>query len=222
MGTEGDRGPGSSGRTITVTATGEAASRPDALSLSFGVSANARTATEALARASTSTTALLIVLEQAGIADADVQTANLGVTPIHDYEHQTPGRPPQLTGYQAVNRLAVLVRGLDRVGPLIDAAAAAVGDGFEMYDAGFSVLDEVDQQAIARRDALAKAWDRARQLAAGAGGELGDVLAIAEGPWDGGRFGPVINARLLSTAPMPIQPGTETIRVTLTVTYELR
>lgn len=221
MGNQGDRNhDGGHTRTVTVTATGEAVSRPDALTLSFGVWAVARTATEALARTSTATTALLIELEQAGIADADVQTSNLEVSPLFDHEHQTAGNPPRLAGYRAVNRLAVLVRGLERVGPLVDAAAAAAGDGFELYEAGFSVLDEADRESVARRDALARARDRARQLAMGLGAELGPVLQVVEGPGD--TADPGLRRAGKFALGVPIAPGLASIQVTVTVTYELR
>ena len=206
-------------RTITVTAVGQAKGQPDALTLSLGVFATAGTATDALATVSTKTRSLLDAVGQAGIADDDVQTAGLGVNPAYDYTSQTPDRPPRATGYMATNQVTVIVRGLDKVGSLIDAAASAVGDGFQMYGGGLSFQDATSQRAAARADALNKARLQAEQLATGIGGRLGTILAVTEGTSPPGAH-PALYAASAASA-MPIQPGTQTVDIVVTVTFEL-
>jgi uncharacterized protein YggE len=108
---------------------------------------------------------------------------------------------------------------LDRAGPLVDAAVGAgatsvYGPSLERSDA-----DELRGEALA--DAVADARTKAEALARAAGGSLGDVLSVTEG---GGSAPPIpyYGREALATADMKIEPGTQEIQASVTVTFELR
>ena len=216
-------GPLSPLRTVTVSVAGVAKGRPDAMTVSMGVVAMAPTAADALSFVSGKTDALLTTLRQASIADDDIQTSSLGVSPTYDYTQIGPNSVPKLTGYAASNQVTVVIRGVERAGGLIDAAATAVGEGFQMYGGAFSLQDARDKQAEARVDALAKARTHAEQLASASGLRVGPIVAISEGAggYPNVYYPAGAAAKAAAASAVPIVPGTQTETVVLTVTFEL-
>ena len=57
-------------------------------------------------------------LRRAGIEERDIQTSGLNLSPQYDY---VQNEPPRLRGYQAINRVTVEIRDLERVGSTADA-----------------------------------------------------------------------------------------------------
>src|SRR5207253_878860 len=80
-----------------------------------------------------------------GVPAAQVQTAELNLSPV--YAQGRPGgeSEPRITGYQASNVVTVRLDKLDRVGPVIDAGLAAGANRLE--GVGFGLRD--DRQARA-------------------------------------------------------------------------
>ena len=66
-------------------------------------------------------TGLLDVLRGRGVADRDLRTSGLSISPTFD----TDGR---ITGYEVTNQVAATLRDVAGAGALIDAAAQAAGD----------------------------------------------------------------------------------------------
>ena len=202
---------------------GVAKGRPNAMTVSMGVVTFAPTAASALAAASSKTEALLTTLRQAPVTDDDIQTSSLGVSPTYDYTQTRPSSVPRLKGYTAANQVSVVIRGVERAGGLIDAAATAVGEGFQMYGGAFSLQDTRDKQAEARTDALARARAHAEQLASASGLRVGPIVAISEGAggYPSAYYPAGAAVRDSAASAVPIVPGTQTETVVLTVTFEL-
>ncbi|MBP1706234.1 MAG: hypothetical protein H6Q36_1973, partial [Chloroflexi bacterium] len=57
---------------------------------------------------------VIAALKAAGIAEKDIQTANLSLQPVYDYSNS--GAAPRLVGYRLTNTVAATVRDLDKVG----------------------------------------------------------------------------------------------------------
>ena len=75
--------------------------------------------------------AVVTALKAMGIAEDDIQTTSLTLTPVYDYDTS----PARLVGYQASNQVTVTVRDITQTGPVIDAAtAAADGSNGAQYD----------------------------------------------------------------------------------------
>jgi uncharacterized protein YggE len=202
--------------TITARGTGEVIGVPDVLHLNLSVETRATTATEALADDSRRTQAVLDRLEAAGVAKRDLQTTGLSLSPVYDDEGQ------RITAYQASNAVAVTLRDLDRAGEVIDAAATVAGDAARLYGLQFAIDDTSELYAQARMDAVRRAATQARQLARASGVELGAIRSIREEPagrqplptYDTGASGA---ARLA----VPLEPGTQELRLQVTVVYEI-
>src|SRR5439155_26761034 len=128
-------------RTINVSGEGRASSAPDIAMLNLGVGARGATVREALAGANQAMGRLVASLRADGIADRDIQTTSFSVSPIFGQSRGPEGGPAPIVGYQANQFVRAKVRALDTVGPVIDDAAAATGDAFQIQGLQFGIDD---------------------------------------------------------------------------------
>ena len=201
-------------RTITVTGHGSASGTPDVAELSVGVSSRAKSASDALGAMSDRANKLMGVITDAGVAAKDVQTVGLSLQPTTD-------NTGQVTGYEASTTVVADIRDISEVGPSIDAAAKQVGDDVRLDGVSFSIADTGALMGAARADAVKRARAQADDLAKAAGVELGDVQTISEGVAE--TPVPLAAGAAKSTADsVPVQPGTESVSVDVTVVFAVR
>ncbi|HVH23015.1 MAG TPA: SIMPL domain-containing protein [Pseudonocardia sp.] len=199
---------------ITARGVGSVSSRPDTLTIGIGVQTRGRVAQEALDANSRLATSTIDALRGAGVAEADLRTSQLTVSPTQD---PNTGR---ITGYEVSNLLTATLRDVDRAGSVIDAAGAAAGDAVRVQQLEFSVADDSTPRAQARADAVRKAAEQARQLAEAAGVTLGPVRSITELAPDPPT--PYERDSRAAQAAVPILPGTQELRVAVEMVYEIR
>lgn len=200
--------PASIARTVTVTGAAKASARPDRASLSLGVQARGATAGEAMERAAHRATGVIGALRDSGVGDDDLRTT--GINLWHDQHERN---------YVATHQLTVTVPASD-VGARIDTAAVAGGDEFSLNGVSFSVADPSALIAPLRQEALADARSRAGELAAAERATVGLALSITEG---GGGHVPLLTARAeMRAMSTPVEVGSDSLQLQVTVTYELR
>jgi hypothetical protein len=213
-----DDGPGRDPRTITVYASGLVRGVPDVMELTLGVDTRARSAAEALGRNSELARKVIDVLREAGVAEPDVQTSDLSVAPVYDDDGA------EVIAYAVSNLVSAKIRDLDRVGTVVDAAAEVAGDEIVVNGLYFSFDDNTELVARARKDAVERARAQAEQLAKAAGVELGSLLSLTE---DSAPVGRAIEAdesthAAAPDAAPPVNPGSQTLSVQVTLVYEIR
>jgi uncharacterized protein YggE len=202
-------------RTITVSATGLVRGTPDVLDLTVGVETRDRSAAEALKRNSQLANKLIDVLRDSGVDKQDIQTSNLSVSPNYDDDGD-------ITGYGVSNLVDARLRDFDKAGDLVDAATEIAGDEVIIHGVFFSFDDNTELVAKARSEAVKRARTQAEQLAEAADVDLGDLLSLTE---DTENPGPVLEARAAGAegdAAAPIEPGSETLSVQVTLVYEIK
>lgn len=205
-------------RTITVIGSGQATGEPDVARADLGVRAVRPTVGEALERANQAAAEIIAVCRSMGVAPADVQTHRLMIQPQYDHRN---GRNA-VTGYEASNMVTVTCRDLGRLGELLAATVAAAGDDAVINGLQFSVDDPTVLRAAARDAAWADAKSRATQLAGLADATLGQALTIDEVPGGGAvPRGRAVRLEAAFASDVPIESGSESIAVTLTVTFSL-
>ncbi|HEU4841672.1 MAG TPA: SIMPL domain-containing protein [Ilumatobacteraceae bacterium] len=195
-------------RTVTVTGTASATARPDRAVLSLGVQSRRPSAASALQVVDERAATLVSALRDAGARDEDLRTTGLNL-----WFDQSARE------YVASYSITVAVPA-DDAGRFLDAAAEVAGDELTMNGISFSVADPATVVAPLRELAVGDARAKAEVLAAAAGAGLGPVVTIVEG--GGGGAVPVFKggaARLAMAA--PIEGGSETLSLQVTVTYEL-
>lgn len=202
---------------ISVSGTGRVVVSPDIADLRLGVMVTKPTVKAARAAAAASMQAVLDALRKIGIVEQDLQTTTLSLQP--NYAYGNGSNPPKLTGYTLSNGIAVTIRDLDKVGAAIDDALAAGATTLDGVTFRVEDLAKAEQQA--REQALAQAKSRADTLALGANVRIVGVASISEtsSPLPYPIFyGERADAATLDTA-TPVQPGTNEVMVTVSVSY---
>ncbi|MFC9704518.1 SIMPL domain-containing protein [Streptomyces sp. NPDC056943] len=203
--------------TVSVTGTGRAAAAPDLAILSVGVEATRKTAKEAMAAQSAAAEALLTVLRKQGIADRDIRTDSLSLSPV--YTQNAEGES-KVTGYQAGQSFSVKVRDLDRTGQVIGAVNEATGDAGRINGVVFDVADPSALRVKAREAAFQDAYDKAAQHARLSGHRLGRLVSLSEG--DSVRPGHGALPSMPADEPgVPLAPGEIEEQVTVSAVFEL-
>jgi uncharacterized protein len=195
---------------ITVTGTAEVRSTPNRADLSFSVHAEGSTAAEALAAGSAELRRLIDALKGAGVDQKQLKTEYLGVNPRYD-DGKTPSN-----GYTADASLSVMGQSLERASRLIDLGVSAGADS--VSGPSLSVADRDAQYRRALERAFDDARAKAEALAAAAGVSLGEVTAVVEGAQ---YSGPVLEMAMRAEAKTPIEPGSEEISASVTVTFAI-
>lgn len=205
------------GTRLDISATGEVMRVPDVARISAGVVTSAPTASAAIEQNARQIASVRQALKRAGIADRDIQTSSINLFP--DYRQDDRGGVPQLLGYRASNDLSVRFRDIANTGKILDALVAQGanqinGPAFTV-DKPEAALDE------ARAAALATARTRAELYARAVGKRVGRILSISE---TGGHAQPYAGAmvrQMAADASSKIDPGEQSLSVTLAVSFEL-
>jgi hypothetical protein len=202
-------------RVIEVTGQGSVSARPDIARVRLGVQTEGETAVNALDANNVRMQDVISATLEAGVAEEDVQTSGLSLQPVYE---QTDDNQRQLTGYRANNDIEITVRDLDGLGNILDAAVSAGSNTIQSIR--FEISDPRTLQEQAREAAMENAIAKATQLTNLADAELGEVLTIHE---TSTAPGPVFRAETEEalSAEAPVQPGTETINVTVRVSWRI-
>ena len=205
---------------LNLSAYGEVKAAPDMATISFGVQTEAATAQEAMRDNATRMTQVMAALRRAGIAERDVQTSGLNLSAQYDYEQN---EPPKLRGYQATNRVTVVISDLTKVGTTADAVVTAGVNQIDGIAFGLKDLKAAEDQA--RQLAVRALQDKARLYAQALGVQLGGVRSLTEG----GGFTPEpprpMYARAMAmdsgSASTPVSAGELTVRIDISGTYDI-
>lgn len=207
------------GTLLTIAAQAEVRRVPDIATVSAGVVTQAADANAALRENAAQMAKVAAAVRAAGIAARDVQTAGVNLSPQYRYAEN---QPPVITGYQASNTVNVVVRDIARLGRTLDALVASGAN--QVNGPSFDIDRKDEAQDQARRDALAKARERAAMYAQSLGLQVRRIVSIDETGGQG-MAPPMIRMEakaMAADAPeTSISPGENVVGVTLNVVFEL-
>ena len=195
-------------RSVTATGLGSVTTVPDRAHFSFGVQAQSRTASQALEAADAQLARVVAALRSAGIAQADIQTEQISLSP------RTSEDGVQIVGYMAVSSVSARVRNLERAGPVVDAAVGAGAN--QVFGPSLTRSDQNAVYRSALRAAYADARAKALALAEAAGVTLGAMTTTVEG---GGSVPMPLATGRAEDAKATVEPGTQEIQASVTVTF---
>lgn len=208
------------GTRLDISATGEVTRVPDLAIISAGVQTLRPTATAAIEENAARMERVRAALKRAGIEDRDIQTSSINLNPEYQYDQN---RPPRLTGYRATNTVNVKFRDLKRTGAILDALVAEGANTINgpnlTIDKPESALDEARIKAIANGRARADLYARALGM------NVVRLLSVSEG---GGYSVPppmpiiVTGMAAERDASSKIDPGTQQLQVSVSMSFELR
>ncbi len=207
------------GTALTISAEAHTAEKPDIATITAGVVNEAPTAEAALAENARRMIAVIAAVKRAGVAERDIQTAQLSINPQTVYAENVP---PRVTGYQATNTVTVKVRNMGNVGKTVDALVAQGGNQLNGISFG---IDEPDPALDrARAAAFRKARARADVYAQAAGMTVKRIIAISEGgSVEPPRPMPVMMmARAANMDSTPVAAGEVNLTANVTVMFELQ
>jgi uncharacterized protein YggE len=197
---------------VTVNGEASVAVAPDLVMIRIGVSTQGKNAREASDANAKEMIKVLAAIEQSGIAKKDIQTSRLSLQP--QYDASKPGTA-RLTGFRVTNQVTIKIRNIDTLPSILDHAIAAGAN--EMSGIEFAVSQRSQLLDQARGAAIVDAHRKAELYAKAAGAKLGRVIAITED----GASPPQPAFKALRAGAVPVAPGEQMLRASVTVSYEL-
>jgi uncharacterized protein len=193
--------------------------RPDRAFVTIAAESRSKNSADAQKQNAAAMTAVLQKIEQAGVPKDAVRTVGYQLQPEFDYAN---GRQT-FRNYLARNTVEVRLDDIDRVGVVIDAAAA--GGATTITGIRFDVRNRAALERDALRQAVADARARADAAAAGAGSTIDRVVRIEEET----QYEPprpmmrmAAQATVAGNLETPVEPSTIEIEARVMMTVSLR
>jgi len=203
--------------TITLMGRGAVEKAPDMATINVGVQVEAKTAADAMAQQSSQMNGVFAAVKAAGIADRDMQTGNMSLSPVYEYPNNAR---PRLTGYQASNSITIRVRKLDTLGKTLDAVVK--GGGNTINGISFSVDQPEKFQNEARVEAIQDATAKAELYAQAVGYKVKRIVTISEQEFYPQPPMPVMmRMQDMAAEATPIAAGEVSLVQTVNVVFEL-
>lgn len=200
---------------LTVIGTAAVTLVPDMAELSVGVETRADAVLDAVTGNSEALNAVIEALIAAGVARSDLATRSYYVSANYDYMTS----PAVLTGYSVSNTLTVIVRDIEQIGAVIDAATAAGAN--QVYGVTFLSSQENEAHDRALAQAIQEGMRKAQLMAIAAGRGLGQLTAIEENGLM--AYGVTVAYDTAGKGSgTAIMPEELSVTASVTLTYELR
>jgi uncharacterized protein len=199
---------------VSVVGEGSVDMIQDIAIVSAGVMSQGKTAREASDLNGRLMEPVIAALRVGGISQDDIQTARATIAPQHEPSRSTTGR---IGSFQATNQVTVKVRDVTKVSDVIDRLLSA---GATLSGAELLVGDPAAAMDQARTLAIADARRKAEIYAKAIGAQLGRPMSVSEEAQSPRFLRSATPAMTGSTT--PVTAGEETLRVSVTVTYELQ
>ena len=208
---------GNQTNSISVVGEGQAVGQPDQATVSLGYVARSTSISEAIETSNEVLRQVTEAVQEEGVAAEDVQTTNFSVFTEEDRDPES-GLPSGERSYRVSNTIRVVVREVDNVGAVIEAALDSGANTVHGLQYGLS--DAADLALEARSQAVNNAQERAEQLAGELGLSLGEVLEINE--MRSGSVQPVEQAEFARGAGAPpLSQGTLSVHAQVEITFAL-
>lgn len=169
---------GDSEPTLSLSESATVQMAPDFATVSSGVVSRADTAQGAVRANAEAMSQVFAALRRAGVANDDMQTSQLSVSPVYADRRQPNQVELTIIGYEARNQVSAKVRDTGRVGQVIDAMVSAGANNINGVT--FGAEDTDDAMNAARRDAIAGLLAKAELFADAAGFELCGIRRMGE------------------------------------------
>lgn len=209
-----------SGTRLDLQAQGEVRVKPDIAVINAGVVTQAPDAARAMQDNAARMARVVAALKAKGIADKDMQTQSISLSPQYRYVNN---EPPVITGYQANNTLTVKFRDIGKAGAVLDTL---VKEGANQIDGPSLVIeDPAAAQDAARLAAFKTLRARAELYAKAAGLRVVRIIQMSESSNGMPTPMPMMMARMADAAPAEktsIEAGEQSVGMTLSAVFELQ
>ena len=215
-------------RTFTVDGSGDVDTTPDIATFTASVVSEGGKNVADLQNMNTEKmNKINVYLKEQGVENKDLKTTQYNVAPKYNYSPCVAGScpAPNIIGYTITQTLQIKVRDTGKLGDLL---TGVVSNGANtVSEVSFKLDDETAAQNDARTEAIGKAKIKAQEIATAGGFQLGSLISLYENtdpaPYAAYGMGGSVDASSAKTATVPpvIEPGTQTTKIQVTLTYEI-
>ena len=208
-------------REITVDAQGVSFAAPDIATVSIGVNTEGATADKTVESNTKKMNDVIAKIKELGVENKDIQTTTYYLNPKYSW---TQEKGSFQDGYTVNQDVTVKVRDLSKVGEILTAVTKTGAN--VVGNVSFSIEDPEKAKTEAREMAIAKAKEKAEMIAQQTGLKLGKVTNYYEyqeyGYYGKGAIYPTFaeGGGMMDSAAM-IEPGTEEVKLNVTLTYKV-
>lgn len=228
----------SSFRSFSVSGEGKVVTVPDVATFTFSVVTEGGRDLSKLQKENIDKTNRAIAFVKNNKVDQkDIKTEGYNINPRYQYyecnrqvqiypaPEPTPCPPPEIVGYTITQTVGVKVRDFSKVGDIV--AGVVLNGANSVSGLTFTIDDRTKAENDAREEAISKAKDKAKAIARAGGFNIGRLLSIEEGyqPYYGMGGGTAESVSLKSAAAAPaptIEPGSQEVKITVTLRYEIK
>lgn len=223
----------SSYRSFSVSGEGKVVAIPDVAQFSFSVITEGGKDIGNLQQENTQKANQAIsLLKNNGVEEKDIKTTGYNLQPRYQYfscpvVKNSPARPcppAEIVGYTISQTVSVKIRDFEKTGEIL---SGVVQSGVNSVSGlSFTIDDKTEIENEARQEAIAIAINKAESIAQAGNFNLGKILSISE------DFSPIfsrfdksfamMSASEDTASPPAIEPGSQEVSVSVTISYEIR
>lgn len=210
---------------VSFTAEGSVFAKPDIAQVTLGVKTDRKaTAVDAVKENTEKMNEIITKIKDEGVEEKDIKTTSYNLNPSYDY---IPARGrSEIKGYEVYQEVTIKIRDLDKIGSIIEVATTAGSN--QVGNISFTIDDMSEIKKQAREEAVAKAEQKAEEMAELTGIKLGRLVNVYENETP---YPPVYRNYALDMegigfgggGPAPeIQVGQNEINLNITLVYEVK
>ncbi len=212
--------------TISVSGTSESEVTPDEAEIYLTIQTEGANSADVQRENSERSNRVISSLTSLGIDRKKIETTQYNLYPRQTYDRET-GRS-EIYGYTLTHTLKITIEDIENAGKYADAGVKACANSIQGVNFKLKTATEkkIREELLAR--AAGDAKGKAESIAKGLGAKLGRVVGASENQvyfpvWRNAVFAEKAVGDT-AAAPMPteIQPTTEKVSATVSVTYEIR
>lgn len=198
---------------ITVTGEAKKDELPQIANFSASVTATNVNKQTAINEVNTQMTKIIQAVKDFGIDQKDIQTQQVSV-------YQTKEERLSVKDvWQASNSISIKLRNINQASALTDLLQQS--NTTNVYGPNYSLDDTTQAQVDLLSKAIDNAREKAEKIAVASKRKLGKIITVSEG--SAIMPGPVFRAMSVAeSVPTPVEPGSETVYKSVTVTFELK
>jgi len=160
--------------TIAVNGDGKVSAKPDTFLLTVLASEKSKTTKEGFALVGAKISKLQGILKANGIAEKDIQSVHIGINPNYNYDN---GKST-IDGFNATHGLSIKIRNLETIDTILASVSGV--EGVQIQSTSYDIDDKTPLYREARDLAIAKARQKAEDIAKSSGISLGKIISVSE------------------------------------------
>lgn len=204
--------------TVTVIGTAKQEQKSQIAIFSAGVNVVKDNKQEAIDEVNQKINALTSAVKDFGIKEADIKTQNLNVYQREETYYEEGRQKSRPGQWNVSNTIEIKLRDVDKASELADLLTRS--GATNVYGPNFSVDQPEEADNTLLEAAVKNAREKAEVIARSSNKKLGKILSITEGAQAGQVF-PALKMEGAGGGGAGLEPGSETLQKSVTVTFEL-